>query len=463
MTLSANRWTEVTPSQFRWEREALQWLRDHLPDEDGWHVWTNCEFLASSGAVYEIDALVLSPVGLFVIEIKSNTGKLRCEDGLWVFDHEGRRHSTENPVFLTNRKAKALKGVLQTAAGAQHDAIPWVAPLVFLSGDGLEFQLTESEVAHIALKDHKTPVEKGRVSGIVQALGSGQVLGVDNRLVTPLSRRQGPIINRAVAQVTRSVTARTKIGDYVLTELLGEGVGYQDWLGTHQTLKNTHRRIRWYLVRDQAEPDERARIQRAAEREASILQGIKDPSILAFRELIGTDRGPALTFDYHKDHCRLDHWLAQREQRLDACAAFELLEKLTQAVRQAHAHHLVHRALSPSSILVLPDTQNRQKVPDVALTNWQTALALAGDAKTTGTLHVEDLLDSRAAAYCAPEALKTPDQADGRADVFSLGCLAWLLFTGKAPATTHLELDRLLSSQGALRIAGAVGWLSDWA
>lgn len=454
MTLSASRWTELTPCQYRWESDALQWLRDHLPDADGWHVWTNCEFISSAGAIYEINALVLSPIGLFVIEIKSQSGKLHSEDGLWVFDHEGRRHTLENPVFLTKRKATALQSILKIAAGNQHDHIPWVSPLVFLAGTGLEFGLPESEIAHVVLPDHKAAVTKGRVSGIIPALTTGQILGVDPRQIAPISRKQATIISRAIAQVTRSVSARTKVGDYSLDELLGEGIGYQDWLGSHQSLKNTKRRIRWYLVRDQAEADERARIQRAAEREANILQGIKDPGILAFRKLISTERGPALTFDFQPQAVQLDHWLAQQNQRLNACSAFDLLEKLTQAVRQAHSHHLVHRALSPASILVLPDPQNPDKVPGIALTNWATALA--GDAKTTGTLHVEDLLDSRAAAYCAPEALKSPDQADGRADVFSLGCLAWLLFTGKPPAATHLDIDRQLAAHGALKLTGAI-------
>ena len=105
---------------------------------------------------------------------------------------------------------------------------------------------------------------------------------------------------------------------------------------------------------------------------------------------------------------------------------------------------------------MLPDPEKPDKVPSIALTNWATALALAGDAKTSGTIHVEELLDSRAAAYCAPEALKTPEQADGRADVFSLGCLAWLLFTGKPPGGNHLDIERQLVAQGALKLAGAV-------
>ncbi len=461
MTLSPARWTEVTPSQYRWEQEALQWLRDNLPDEDGWHVWTNCEFMASSGAIYEVDALVLSPAGLWVVEIKSQIGKLKAEDGLWVFDHEGRRSTIENPVFLTNRKAKALKGALQAAASGHRDEIPWVAPLVFLSGTGLEFGLSGADIAHVTLPDIKAAVTKGRVSGVTQALTTGQVLGTDPRTIQPISKRQMTLVHRAVKAVTRSVTARTRVGDYNLTKLISEGIGYQDWIGTHQSLKNTKRRIRWYLVRDQATAEERSRIQRAAEREASILQSIHDPAILAFREFINTDRGPALTFDYDPDAIPLDHWLASREQTLKTEDAFELVEKLVNGVRQAHAHHLVHRALSPHSVLVMPDPEAPNRVPEIAIANWQTALAAAGDHKTTGTVHIEELLDSRAAAYCAPEALKNPELADGRADVFSLGCLAWLLFTGKAPAASHLDLDRQLAAHGALKLAGAVNGFPD--
>jgi hypothetical protein len=45
----------------QWEREALDWLRSHLPDRDSWHVWTNFEFIDDEGKVSEVDALVLSP------------------------------------------------------------------------------------------------------------------------------------------------------------------------------------------------------------------------------------------------------------------------------------------------------------------------------------------------------------------------------------------------------------------
>ena len=34
MTLSQARWHVIAQSNFAWEREALDWLRSHLPDRD---------------------------------------------------------------------------------------------------------------------------------------------------------------------------------------------------------------------------------------------------------------------------------------------------------------------------------------------------------------------------------------------------------------------------------------------
>ena len=71
MSLGESRWHVIAESNFAWEREALEWLRTHLPDRNPWHVWTNFEFIDDEGKVSEVDALVLSPAGLFLVEIKS--------------------------------------------------------------------------------------------------------------------------------------------------------------------------------------------------------------------------------------------------------------------------------------------------------------------------------------------------------------------------------------------------------
>jgi Nuclease-related domain len=71
------RGTAVSQSAFEWEREALDFLRQHLPDHDPWRAWSNFEFIDDEGRVNEVDVLVLTPVGLVLIEVKSRPGTLR--------------------------------------------------------------------------------------------------------------------------------------------------------------------------------------------------------------------------------------------------------------------------------------------------------------------------------------------------------------------------------------------------
>jgi hypothetical protein len=65
--MKSPRWTAVSQSAFEWEREALDFLRNHLPDHEPWRAWSNFEFIDDEGRVNEVDTLVLTPAGLILI------------------------------------------------------------------------------------------------------------------------------------------------------------------------------------------------------------------------------------------------------------------------------------------------------------------------------------------------------------------------------------------------------------
>src|SRR5213083_2547251 len=109
MALSAERWKEVSPSQFAWEREALDFIRQGLPDCEPYRAWSNFEFIADDGSINEVDLLVFTPQGFFLIEIKSRPGVVTGDAQTWICTHEGREQVLDNPLFLANRKAKKLK------------------------------------------------------------------------------------------------------------------------------------------------------------------------------------------------------------------------------------------------------------------------------------------------------------------------------------------------------------------
>ncbi|MFZ1827986.1 MAG: NERD domain-containing protein, partial [Candidatus Competibacteraceae bacterium] len=172
MTLSAARWQVIAESNFAWEREALDWLRSQLPDRHPWRVWTNFEFIDDEGKVNEVDALVLSPVGLFLVEIKSRPGVLTGDAHSWTWTTDGRLTTVDNPIILANRKAKRLASLLrrQPAITKAKIRLPFVEPAIFLSSSSLSCRL--DGLARTATFQHGHPGAPDD-PGIVGALTNG--------------------------------------------------------------------------------------------------------------------------------------------------------------------------------------------------------------------------------------------------------------------------------------------------
>ena len=95
--MKAPRWTAVTEPAFAWEREALDFLRSHLPDYEPWRAWANFEFIDDEGRVDEVEVLVLTPAGLVLVEIKSRPGTLQGDASTWRRITEGRPIEVDNP------------------------------------------------------------------------------------------------------------------------------------------------------------------------------------------------------------------------------------------------------------------------------------------------------------------------------------------------------------------------------
>src|SRR6056297_3174543 len=135
------RWNIITHSQYEHERRGLDFMRSGLPNHDPYRAWANFEFQTSDGAIYEVDLLVLTKQGFWLVEIKSWPGKVRGDAGTWTRTHEGRTVSEDNPVLLANRKAKALVSLLKSRQAFKKASVPWMDVFVFLSDEDLRCEL----------------------------------------------------------------------------------------------------------------------------------------------------------------------------------------------------------------------------------------------------------------------------------------------------------------------------------
>lgn len=74
MKAESNRWKVITPTPHDHEQLGLDLLSESLPDQSPYRAWANFEFIADSGQVYEVDCLVPTPKGFFLIELKYYEG-----------------------------------------------------------------------------------------------------------------------------------------------------------------------------------------------------------------------------------------------------------------------------------------------------------------------------------------------------------------------------------------------------
>jgi serine/threonine-protein kinase len=107
--------------------------------------------------------------------------------------------------------------------------------------------------------------------------------------------------------------------------------------------------------------------------------------------------------------------LLEAHGRLEPETAAALLGEVAEALDHAHRHGIAHLDVKPENVLLTSDSV---KVADFGLVR---AAHGARDHALAGT-----------AQYCAPEVLRG-GVVDGRADVYSLGVVAYECLTGRAP------------------------------
>lgn len=450
MPLTPPRWRKVAESEFPWEREALEFLAQGLPGAEPVRMWSNFEFVSSDGHINEVDALVLTGKGLFLIEIKSRPARTLTGDAYaWTWIDAARRIETDNPLILADRKSKRLASLLAPHERRENVRLPFIETLVFCSAPGLTITLPPNVAPRVFGVDRRRPDGTLAQSGILAALTDNAVgpRAGDRPVDTPSAAALTRCLDRA--GVCRARPTR-RIAGYKVEERIGDGPLYQDFRATHPNLSVT-RRVRLYPFPHGASEELRGTIRRAAEREFRVLESVTHPSLLKPVEFVDSEFGPSLLFDFDSGALRLDHYLRQTHETLSLENRVALIRQIAEAVDFAHKNRRIHRALSPQCILVRrPDTPS----PAIQLTNWHAA-AVAGDL-TTGqpsvleaTHHLSQLVEDAQAVYVAPEASR-PIELTEAADVFSLGAVAYFILTGQPPAATPLDLAERLRRGGLL-------------
>lgn len=424
------------------EAEALDKIRQLLPDDGIARGWANITFTDNHGRLNEVDALLLTRNGLFVVELKGWHGEITGDQRMWRLGNR----TEKSPRLLANDKAKRLRSVLSDLARTANlpsNGVPYVDEAVVMHGRRSKLRLDRFGAESVWALDGF------EVQGLAPDRAFSTLLAQQpTREPIDLPRaRQIDALMDAAGLMPRP--RQRMIGQYALdsAEPLGEGPGWQDFLVTHPRAKTKHR-IRLFPYPKGAAREVRQATDNRAEREFRLTFGMAHPGIIGPSEFLTPEEGPALVFPHDPDEVSLDEYLSERSDDLKFADREGLVQDLAELVRFAHGQRLTHRALSPLSVRVKPADKGSAIVK---IRDWDLGRRPEGDTTSTeisrGMTDIRGVVDPESILYLAPETLRGATPASAQTlDVYGVGAVSIRILTGKPPALNAAALEQLMNS-----------------
>ncbi len=316
-------------------------------------------------------------------------------------------------------------GPVSVAPTIPRPMISWIGPVILMT-------------AAIVPAEPRKMLVAGFLAASMDPIGMliGRAFGVYhfNSVLDTLAMHYPNYLLAAVAVVVSGVVTKLgyqvgqarELGSYRLGELLGRGGMGEVYLATHRMLA---RPAAIKLIRPEAlagEDGTKAQLATARfRREAEAAARLKSPHTVQLYDFGVTDEGRLYLVMELLEGLDLDS-LVRRDGPLTAARVVHILRQVCESLEEAHDAGLVHRDIKPANIHLgrVGREPDFVKVLDFGLvksvegTGGDDPLAtIAG--MTLGT-----------PAYMAPEMVQS-ETIDGRADLYSLGCVAYFLLTGE--------------------------------
>jgi hypothetical protein len=236
------------------------------------------------------------------------------------------------------------------------------------------------------------------------------------------------IVRRLRAIGVRTIEVGSEFLGYRIEELIGQGGMGVVYRAHDLRLKRT---VALKLIAPELALDERFR--ERFSRESELAMSLEHPNVVPIHD--AGDVGDRLYLAMRYVEGTDLRSLLRAEGALDPARALAICSQIAAALQAAHARGLVHRDVKPANVLL--DESEHAYLADFGLTRQLDEHRVrAGERRSLGT-----------PSYLAPEQIEGK-AADGRADLYSLGCLFYECLTGCPPfprdsrlavAWAHLE------------------------
>ncbi|MGM0608250.1 MAG: NERD domain-containing protein kinase family protein [Candidatus Muiribacteriota bacterium] len=412
----------VNHSLYQHEADAIDSLSIKIKSGNLGFVCSNIEVCdPSSNKYYEIDFFVVSPFGIYVVELKHLKANIEIKPHKWKING----HFKKDFHLLNNSKARIIKGLCQNKFS--YLEIPYVESVVVLTHPNAEVTGDSS------IKTKKNQPSFSSIERFVSYL-KYQKETKPSIIDTELAKSVCNYIKNL------SEPGKSKSFDlpgYEIVEYLYRGEDRDEFLAKRiDTNIRRLQRLRVFYeplnnIDDSVYKEAKERSKRNLETVANI-DG--HPNILDVIE-VPNDYGYIIESSYWSEQGTLEDYISENAPIPKSKATF-YIQGILNGLKSCHENEIVHRNLSPDNILIVND------IPKIM--NFDLSFHAIG-VEHTVMAEPENLKKS---PYMAPEIYM--GSSDYKSDLFSLGVIFYEMLTGELPFKNSQELintDGCLSSK----------------
>ena len=404
------RYQSVGKPAHQQEIDALRFLIRGLPE--GCLVYANSWLAERDGALYELDAVVVAPHAVFVVEIKGYTGAIRGTDHDWYAPQPMR-----SPLRNNRLTAQMLKSALLRENAALQGL--WVEGYVFLSH-------TEDVAVSGIASEHRVHT-KGSILGALTDPRFLQEHITRGRAPAPVGIEAQNALQRILTGVDPRKAPPRRVREYQLGDIVDRGEHYLEYAATHTGTGMDHV-LRVYQVPMGATAAHREQIIRRCNHEAGILINLGQvPGVIKAYPSFVEDIGTCIPMEAFAG-ISLQSWVERylgdgAPERPPLRDRLRSWLRLAAAIDGAHRKGVVHRLLRPEVILL----QDQALRPDLRVGGFDRAKL----GQQLNLTVAPSRMDDERAVWAAPEVRRDFGVAEPAADQFSLGAILGLLAAGK--------------------------------
>jgi serine/threonine protein kinase len=400
------------------ERRVIAYLRDHGPDD--WTVLHNFEVSDARGNLFEVDLAVVTGHMVYAIDVKGTFGRIDVHGSRWM---PAGRVPFHSPLPKLRENAKRVKALLEKHYAALTRV--FVDAVVVLP------------VKDARLVDHNSPQRDAESTVNLQHLMA--LLSDVSRVPTgayavdaDISRHHDKIVE-AIRGVASVPSGPLHFGNWQVLETLSEtqhapGVDVvAEYRAKNANTVQGSGTVR-LVVRQAdlyAEAKERDKQQKQIGVAYEALGKLPaHPAIVGVRDFFpdADDRGYVTVYDDVQGSALRVHLGPGAAEPLTLDRKLLILRQVLDGLALIQSRRLVHRALSPATILLTNDGRAMITGFDYAKTAQVRSYTVALDAHANAD-----------AAYLAPETIDSPTKMSAKSDIYAVGVIGFELFTGHRP------------------------------